>query len=88
MNFRKPPILGRLHGPGPLVAAAREVPLRPEAKSYGLRGTFKPTIALHTLHRLGPVRHALAQRLISGVLEVHAPWADAVARGEEPKTKK
>ncbi|MCA9566433.1 MAG: hypothetical protein KC656_01265 [Myxococcales bacterium] len=45
---------------------------------YGLRGTFRPTMAARTIQRLGDVRHALAQRCIAGTLEVHAPFAPAL----------
>lgn len=45
------------------------------ARVYGQRGIYRPTMAIHTLSRLGPVRHALAQRAIAGTLEVHAPFA-------------
>jgi hypothetical protein len=46
---------------------------------YGVRGTFRPQMALRTIARLGPVRHALAQRAIAGTLEVHAPFAEPLS---------
>jgi len=45
------------------------------ARIFGQRGIYRPTMAIHTISRLGPVRHALAQRSIAGTLEVHAPFA-------------
>lgn len=42
---------------------------------FGIRGTYRPTMAAKTIQRLGDVRHALAQRSIAGTLEVHAPFA-------------
>ncbi len=42
---------------------------------FGRRGLYRPNVALHTIQRLGPVRHAIAQRTVAGMVEVHAPWA-------------
>lgn len=52
-------------------------PLKQGDQLYGVRGLFRPTVALHTIKRLGPVRHALAQRAIGGFMEVHAPFGNA-----------
>lgn len=41
------------------------------------RGLYRPTMALQTIQRMGPVRHALAQRAVCGIVEVHAPFVDA-----------
>ncbi len=46
-----------------------------EAKVFGLRGIRHPGIAVRTIRQLGPVRHALAQRAVCGVIEVHAPFS-------------
>ncbi len=77
----------------PLVSTLRDSlmqpvpPVTPRTPSVlcGLRGLRKPAVALYTIKRLGPVRHALAQRAVVGTVEVHAPWATMLARGEEMK---
>lgn len=47
---------------------------------FGRRGLYRPNVAIHTFQRLGPARHAIAQRTVAGVIEIHAPFA--------PKTDK
>lgn len=74
------PLLHRLQQ-SPLTASRRtklsaSSPLDPERSVLcGIRGTYRPTIALQTIKRMGPIRHALAQRSIAGFLEVHAPFS-------------
>ena len=53
------------------------------ARIFGQRGIYRPTMAIHTISRLGPVRHALAQRAIAGTLEVHAPFAAPLSEEAE-----
>lgn len=49
--------------------------------SYGPRGLKFPLLALQAEQQLGPVRHALAQRTVAGVMQVHfPPPARAVVR--------
>lgn len=75
---------------GPLVNALRatadrfprSTPLRAPARLthvdsvlFGGRGLYRPSVALQTIQRLGPARHAIAQRTVAGMIEVHAPWA-------------
>lgn len=55
---------------------------------YGLRGTFKPTMALRTMQRLGDVRHALSQRAIAGYLEIHAPFAPELSDEAKERVEK
>ena len=55
--------------------SARGVPWPERGQLYGTRGLFRPRLGVETLQRMGPVRHALAQRAICGVVEVHAPFA-------------
>jgi len=76
--------------PGPLVRETRtqrlraaSTPLRgdspalkPENRVYGDRGLRHPALGLRTIRQLGPVRHALEQRAVCGILEVHAPFSD------------
>jgi len=52
-----------------------QVTPRERSVLYGPRGLYKPRMALKAIPRLGPVRHALAQRAVCGLLEVHAPFA-------------
>lgn len=47
----------------------------------GFRGVRRPLLALSTEQNMGPVRHALAQRVIAGTLQVHyslAPREEAI----------
>lgn len=82
--------------PGPLVRRGRErilarardtlrpppwLPWEP-ARVYGVRGVRHPSVALRTIRHVGPVRHALAQRAVCGVVEVHAPFSK-----DEKKTR-
>jgi hypothetical protein len=58
------------------VAPITAVPWPSRSVTFGAwRGLARPRIGLETLQRLGPVRHALAQRAICGLVEVHAPFA-------------
>lgn len=59
-----------------------------DGRLYGLRGTFKPTMALRTMQRLGDVRHALAQRAIAGFLEIHAPFAPELSDEAKERVEK
>lgn len=81
--------------PGPLVRAlrgdaawfSRTTDLRQpthlahiDSVLFGRRGLYRPNVAIHTFQRLGPARHAIAQRTVAGAIEIHAPFA--------PKTDK
>lgn len=76
--------------PGPLVEALRirDARLEPvcllradqqlshlDSVLFGRRGLYRPNVALQTIQRLGPARHAIAQRTVAGTVEIHAPFA-------------
>lgn len=47
----------------------------------GFRGVRRPLIALSTEQNMGPVRHALSQRVVAGTMTVHyslAPREEAI----------
>jgi hypothetical protein len=47
----------------------------------GFRSVRRPLMALSTEQNMGPVRHALAQRVVAGTMEVHyslAPREEAI----------
>jgi hypothetical protein len=75
------PLVRRLRAPHPLtpgspLTSVDRAPLAATSALYGeKRGMYRPTMALQTITRLGPVRHALAQRAIAGMIEVHAPFS-------------
>ena len=73
------PLVRRLREAGPLRVDVRmtgETQLGHDASPlFGRRGVHKPAVALRTIQRLGNARHALAQRTVAGVMEVHAPFA-------------
>lgn len=86
---------------GPLVARLRahadrfptHTPLRQQAMLehidsvlFGRRGLYRPSVALHTIQRLGPARHAIAQRTVAGMVEIHAPFAPKPASAKDAKT--
>lgn len=72
-----------------ILSSVRPARARTPALLYGSRGLAHPRLGLTGVQRMGPVNHALAQRHICGVVEVHAPFADDIARGERlPGEKK
>ena len=64
---------GRFPRTTPLRAPARLTHI--DSVLFGRRGLYRPTVALQTIQRLGPARHAIAQRTVAGIVEIHAPFA-------------
>lgn len=73
-----------------LLVGLRPARTRSPSPLYGkVRGIAHPKAGIAGMQRMGDVVHALAQRHVAGVIEVHAPFADDVARGERmPGEKK
>lgn len=82
-RLHAPSALERAHAEGCRLGEARD-PAELGARrslSYGPRGLKFPLLALQAEQQLGPVRHALAQRTVAGVMQVHfPPPARAVVR--------
>lgn len=63
-------------------AFSNQVPVHPNLL-YGrrLRKISQPALVFSSVQKIGPTRHALAQRTVAGLLEIHEPWANLQAVG-------
>ena len=61
-------VAGRLCGRGPAFHAWDDAALLPGRRTFGW-----PLMALQAQRDLGPVRHALAQRVVAGTMTIHPP---------------